>query len=164
MLKHVDPRQPRSRLYYAFCRLSITRPGLWLSQHVAWKLDPYLLKLSRGRIGSSGPLASEVLETRGARTGRTRRTATLYFHDGERVIIIASKRGWPTHPAWYYNLCADPDVVFGGRRFRAEIVEDRAERQRLWALADRVFPPFRDYREWAGSAGRTIPIVALVPE
>ncbi len=162
-LKHVDPHQPRSRLYYAFCRLSITRLGMWLSEHVAWKLDPYLLKLTRGRMGSSGPIASAVLETRGARTGRPRRTATLYFHDGERVIIVASKRGWPTHPAWYHNLQAHPEVVFGGRRFRAHTVDDEAERQQLWALADQVFPPFGDYRAWASEAGRAIPIVALVP-
>ncbi len=92
-----------------------------------------------------------------------RRTATLYFHDGDRVTIIASKRGWPVHPAWYHNLRKHPDVVFAGRPFRAQIVEDARERERLWALADRVFPPFAQYRAWAGSAGRSIPIVQLHP-
>ena len=56
-----------------------------------------------------------------------------------------------------------PDVVFGGLPFRAEIVEDEAERQRLWDLADRVYPQYADYREQAGKAGRVIPIVQLVP-
>ena len=45
------------------------------------------------------------------------------------MTIIASKRGWPTNPAWYYNLCKHPDVVFGSLPFRAEIVEDEAELQ-----------------------------------
>jgi deazaflavin-dependent oxidoreductase (nitroreductase family) len=136
---------------------------LWLSRHIAWKLDPYLMKLTRGRLSSTGPLAAALLETRGARTGKPRRTATLYFHDGDRVTVIASKVGWPSHPAWYHNIRADPDVVFGGLPFRAEIVVDEAERARLWGLADRVFPPFALYRQWAAEAGRTIPIVQLVP-
>jgi deazaflavin-dependent oxidoreductase (nitroreductase family) len=103
-----------------------------------------------------------VLGSRGARTGRPRRNATLYFHDGDRVTIIASKRGWPKNPAWYYNLREHPDVVFGGLPFRAEVVEDEAELKRLWDLADRVFPPFAVYRHWAGEAGREIPIIQLV--
>ena len=79
------------------------------------------------------------------------------------MTIIASKRGWPTNPAWYYNLRKHPDIVFGGLPFRAEVVEDDAERQRLWDLADRVFPEYVDYRERAGKAGRVIPILQLVP-
>lgn len=160
-LRRVDPHRRRGPLYRALCRLSVTRAGLWLSQHVAWKLDPHLLRLTGGRVGFTGPLASGVLETRGAKTGRPRQTATLYFHDGERVVIVASKRGAPENPAWYHNVCRHPDVRFGGEAFRAEVVADEAERRRLWDLADRVFPPFATYREWAGRAGREIPIVRL---
>jgi deazaflavin-dependent oxidoreductase (nitroreductase family) len=136
---------------------------MWLSQHVGWKLDPHLLRATRGRLSCTGPVASALLETRGARTGLPRRTATLYFHDGDRVILVASKRGLPEHPAWFHNLQAHPDVVFGGLPFRARVVEDEAERRRLWALADRVFPPFSDYRRWTARTGRTIPIVELSP-
>jgi deazaflavin-dependent oxidoreductase (nitroreductase family) len=136
---------------------------MWLSQKIAWKLDPVLLRLTGGRIASTGPIASALLETRGARTGRPYRNATLYFHDGDRVTIVASKRGWPTHPAWFHNLSTHPEVVFGGQPFRARVVEDESERERLWRLADQVFPPFADYRGWAGRAGREIPIVQLVP-
>ena len=162
-LRYVDPYRRHSRLYLAVCRISTTKPGMWLSAKLAWKLDPYLLKLTRGRFGSTGPVASAVLQTRGARTGKRRRNATLYFHDGDRVTIVASKRGEPRHPAWYHNLRAHPDVVFGGLPFTAQAVEDEAERARLWDLADRVFPQFSDYREWAASSGRAIPIVQLVP-
>jgi deazaflavin-dependent oxidoreductase (nitroreductase family) len=162
-LRYVDPHKYRGPVYRAMCRLTVSRAGWWLSEHVAWKLDPHLLRLTGGRVGSSGMIASALLETEGARTGRPRRTATLYFHDGERVIIVASKRGSPAHPGWYHNLCAHPDVVFGGHAFRARTVKDAAERERLWALADRVFPPFADYREWAAASGRVIPIVQLIP-
>lgn len=162
-LRYVDPHQRRGRLYLAVARFSATKVGAWASVNVAWKLDPYLLKLTRGRFSTAGPLATGLLETRGARTGQRRRNATLYFHDGDRVTIIASKRGWPKNPAWYYNLRKHPDVIYGGLPFRAEIVEDEAERTRLWDLADRVFPEYADYRAQAAKAGRVIPIVQLVP-
>jgi deazaflavin-dependent oxidoreductase (nitroreductase family) len=161
-LRYVDPYKRRSRLYLALCRFSATRAGAWFSVNIAWKLDPHLLTLTRGRLGTGGPLATALLESRGARTGQPRRNATLYFHDGDRVIIVASKRGWPKNPAWYYNLRKHPDIVFGGLPFRATIIEDEDERQRLWELADRVFPEYADYRELARKAGRVIPIVQLV--
>jgi deazaflavin-dependent oxidoreductase (nitroreductase family) len=162
-LPYVDPYRPRSRLYLAVARLSSTKAGAWFSVNVAWKLDPHLLKLTKGRLSTAGPLAVALLESRGARTGRPRRNATLYFHDGERPTIVASKRGRPENPAWYHNLRAHPDVLYGGLPFRAEIVEDEAERRRLWDLADRVFPEYADYRERAATAGRAIPIFQLTP-
>jgi deazaflavin-dependent oxidoreductase (nitroreductase family) len=140
-----------------------TRPAGWLSRSVVWRLDPFLLRVTRGRFGLGGLLPTALLETRGARTGEPRRNAVIYFHDGDRVIVIASKLGLPEHPAWFHNLRAHPDVVFGGERFRAAVVSGAAERERLWALADRVFPPFAAYRERAATTARTIPIVALSP-
>ena len=134
-----------------------------MSIHLAWKLDPYLLRVSRGRLTTTGPVAAALLETTGARSGRLRRSSVLYFHDGDRVTIIASKLGSPTHPDWYHNLRAHPEVRFGGLPFRAEVVADEHERLRLWQLADRVFPQFATYREWAGRSGRVIPIVQLIP-
>jgi deazaflavin-dependent oxidoreductase (nitroreductase family) len=133
------------------------------SRRVVWKLDPFLLRLSGGRIGMGLLLPTVLLETRGARTGRPRRNGVIYFHDGERVTIVASKLGLPQHPAWFHNLRADPEVKLDGRPFRAEVVEGESKRERLWRLADQVFPPYADYRERAARAGRTIPIVQLTP-
>ncbi len=163
MLRYVDPHARRGRLYRALCRLSTTKAGAWLSVKIAWKLDPYLLKLTRGRLGMGLVLPTALLETRGARSGALRRNAVIYFHDGDRVTIIASKLGLPEHPAWFHNLRANPEVTLGGRPFRAEVVEDQAERERLWRLADGVFPAYAAYRERARRAGRSIPIVQLVP-
>jgi deazaflavin-dependent oxidoreductase (nitroreductase family) len=108
-------------------------------------------------------LPTSLLETRGARTGDLRRNGVIYFHDGERVTIIASKLGLPQHPAWFHNLRAHPDVELGGRPFYAVLIEAESERARLWQLADRVFPPYAEYRKRAARAGRVIPIVQLIP-
>ena len=161
-LPYVDPHASRGRLYRAFAAFAGTRAGAWLSRALVWRLDPALMRVTGGRVGMGLMLPTALVETRGARTGRVRRNVVLYFHDGERVTIVASKAGAPEHPAWFHNVRANPDVVLGGRRFRAEIVADEASRARLWELADHVFPPYADYRRRAAVAGRTIPIVQLV--
>lgn len=142
-------------------RFATTRPARFVSRTIGWKLDPVLLRLTGGRVASTGPIPTSLLETRGARSGQRRRNAVIYFHDGDDVIIAASHAGAPTHPAWFHNLVADPEVAFGGVPMRASVVGDDAERARLWALADRVFPAYATYRRQAAAAGRTIPLVAL---
>jgi hypothetical protein len=82
-LRYVDPHRRRGRVYLAIARLSSTKLGEWLSVNVFWRLDPLLLRLTGGRLSSTGPLAAALLESRGARTGLPRQNATLYFHDGE---------------------------------------------------------------------------------
>jgi deazaflavin-dependent oxidoreductase (nitroreductase family) len=162
-LPYVDPHAPRGPLYRAYVRFLGTRLAAWLSAHVVWKVDPHLMRLTGGRLGMGLILPTALLETRGARTGQVRRNGVIYFHDGERVTIVASKLGAPEHPAWFHNARANPDVLLGSRPFRAEVVEDEEERARLWELADRVFAPYAAYRERAARAGRSIPILQLVP-
>jgi deazaflavin-dependent oxidoreductase (nitroreductase family) len=120
------------------------------------------MKATRGRLGFNLVIPTALLETRGARSGHLRRNVVIYFHDGEHATIVASKLGLPEHPAWFHNLVANPDVTFGGIPMRATVISDEAERDRLWALADRVFAPYAVYRREAAQAGRAIPIVQLI--
>src|SRR6185436_19073459 len=138
-----------------------TAVARFVSRHVSWKLDPLLLRVTRGRLATTLMFPTAVLETTGAKSGARRRNAIIYFHDGDRVTIVASNAGSPRHPSWYHNLRAHPDVVFAGRAMHATIVRDEAERARLWPLADRVFPAFASYRRDAAAVQRTIPIVQL---
>lgn len=162
-LRYVDPLVERRLLYRAYARVVASRPGGWLSRALVWRLDPLLMRMSGGRLGLGLGLPTGLLETRGARTGRVRFNVLIYFHDDDRVTVMASKLGRPEHPAWFHNVRTNPDVVFGGGSYRAEVVTDTAERERLWGLADRVFPPYATYRARAARSGRTIPIVQLVP-
>jgi len=161
-LKYVDPTRRPGTFSRAYAAFSNTRLGRFLSIHVAWKVDPFLLRLTRGRLGLDLTIPTALLETRGARSGAVRRNAVIYFHDGDRVTIVASKLGLPQHPAWFHNLRAHRDVTLGGVPMRATVVDDEAERDRLWTLADRVFAPYAAYRREAAKANRTIPIVQLV--
>lgn len=162
-LKYVDPNRRPGFFNRAFAAFSSTRPGRFFSAKVVWKVDPFLLRVTRGRLGMGLVLPTALLETHGAKSGAVRRNAVIYFHDRDRVTIVASKAGAAKHPAWFHNLVAHPDVRFGGVPMRATVVSDEAERDRIWRLADRVFAPYATYRGEAAQTNRTIPIVQLMP-
>lgn len=102
-----------------------------------------------------------LLETTDTRNGRPHRRVLFYFHDDEKVTLIATKGGLARDPFWYENALSDPHVRFAGEPLRARPVDAPAERARLWALADRYFPPFAAYRARAARSGREIPILQL---
>lgn len=102
-----------------------------------------------------------ILTTTGAKTGQPRTSPLVYTMDGDRVVIIASKGGAPTNPAWYHNLVANPDVTveIGAERFEARaIIPDRAERDRLFDAQAAIMPGFRDYQN---NTERIIPVIIL---
>jgi len=118
-----------------------------------------------GKVGghfAGAPLL--LLHTTGARTGRERINPMMYQDLGNgTVAVFASKAGAPTHPDWYHNLVASPDVTaeIGSetRRFRARTASGD-ERGRIWAKQK------QDYRGFAGYEARTereIPVVILDP-
>jgi deazaflavin-dependent oxidoreductase (nitroreductase family) len=160
-LKYVDPSRRPSLFSRAYAAFSNTRLGRFLSVHLVWKVDPFLMRVTRGHLGLDLTIPTALLETRGAKSGAVRRNVVIYFHDGDRVTIVASKLGFATHPAWFHNLRANPEVTLGGIPMRATVVSGEAERRRLWTLADRVFAPYAAYRREAAKANRTIPIVQL---
>jgi deazaflavin-dependent oxidoreductase (nitroreductase family) len=121
------------------------------------------LRISGGRMASTLVFPTALLETTGAKSGQPRRNAIIYFHDGDHVIVVASNAGVARHPAWFHNLVAHPEVRIGGWPMAAAVVADEGERQRLWVLADRVFPAYATYRRDAARSDRTIPIVCLAP-
>ena len=159
----VDPTAPSlpRRLAVAFVR---TKPGKWMLREVAPRLDPPLLRLTRGRLSSTLVTPGLLLTTTGAKSGLERVTPLTYFTDGDRVILMASNYGGTRHPGWYHNIKAHPEVTAtaGGYhgRFTAEEVTG-AERDRLWSLAKQFIAAYGDYELTSGD--REIPIVALTP-
>jgi F420H(2)-dependent quinone reductase len=105
-----------------------------------------------------------LLDHVGAKSGSKRTAPLLYFRDGEDLVLVASKGGFPKHPAWYHNLMANPDttVQVGGERREVHArVASPEERERLWPLAVKTYRSYADYQ--ARSKGREIPLVVLEP-
>lgn len=92
-----------------------------------------------------------VVTNRGHKTGAIRKTPLMRVVDGDNYILVASQGGAPKHPQWYFNLKADPTVEIrdktevSARRVR-EVV-DPAERERLWKIAVKAYPPYQEYQE-----------------
>lgn len=102
-----------------------------------------------------------LLHTTGARSGKDRINPLVTFEDGNRLVIVASKGGAPSHPDWYYNILSNPDVEveYGTERFQAKaVVTEEPERTRLYGIMETKMSSFTEYRE---KAGRVIPVVIL---
>jgi deazaflavin-dependent oxidoreductase (nitroreductase family) len=162
-LKRVDPNAPSGPLRTAYNSFLRTSAGRWTGINVASRVDPWLLKKTGGRVGLGMMITTALLETTGARSGAPRSNPVVYFHDGDDVVLIASSFGRDKHPAWFHNLRANPSCRLGGEDFTAAIVEDEDERARLFALADKVYPGYADYRERTAKVGRRIPVLRLTP-
>lgn len=128
------------------------------------RLHVFLYRASGGRIGGrfrAAPIL--LLTTTGRKTGRHRTTPLLYAEDAGRYVVVASVGGAPRHPAWYLNLCSDPEATIrvGAREVgvRADTVSP-GERARLWALVTRMYPTYDAYQ---AKTSREIPLVALTP-
>lgn len=136
----------------------------WLMIHVIAPADRRLMRMTRGRLSLTGR-TTVLLVTRGARSGQLRYSTLPGLYQEDRLVLLASKAGAKTHPAWYHNLAAHPDVevIKGGqrRRYRAEITEGE-QRQRLWAWLLQQWQGFAAYQERAGS--RVLPVVVLHPQ
>ncbi len=150
------------RLQLLLAQLSATRLGAWLVRTWIQPLDRLLLWLSGGRIGAVSWLyPTLVLVTTGARSGARRRTPLIFLPDGARLVVVASNFGRDRHPAWYYNLCANPqaEVIIYGRTFDCRAYEASGiEYLELWERAVRYYPGFASY---ARRAGRQLPIMVL---
>jgi len=164
-LPRVDPPTKVSLRVRAFSLFLATDVGKRVAKNIAPRLDPWLLQATAGRVSMGLMMPSALLTTVGAKTGQLRTNPVFYFHDGSDVIVIASNYGDGKNPAWYYNLVAYPRVQISkngvGPTMTASEVSDTAERERIWAMADRVYPLWPDYRRRAARSDRVIPIIRL---
>jgi deazaflavin-dependent oxidoreductase (nitroreductase family) len=115
-----------------------------------------------GKVGGMFDGANMILlTTTGARSGEPRLSPLMFFPDDDRIVIVASKAGAPTHPAWYHNIVANPRVTaeVGAERFEADAVTiEGEERDALYARIAEASPQFAEYQ---AATERTIPIVRL---
>ena len=104
-----------------------------------------------------------LLTTTGRRSGQARTVPLIYVQDGDDHVVIASKGGADTHPAWYLNLEADPEVELQvGDQVMAATARTASgdEAARLWTRMAEVWPAYDDY---AKKTDRQIPVVVLTP-
>jgi deazaflavin-dependent oxidoreductase (nitroreductase family) len=122
----------------------------------------WLYKASGGKRGASmrgQPVL--LLTTRGRKSGAQRTVPVVPFVDGDKTYVIASMGGQPQHPAWFFNLEANPEVEvqLGPDRWRARAqVLPVDERAKIWPRITSAMPTFGEYQR---KTSRVIPVVHL---
>lgn len=124
------------------------------------RLNVWVYKLSRGRWFNTFPGGFPVciITMTGAKSGKRRDIALIHLPLGEDKLIVASQGGASTHPVWYYNVKANPeiDIMVGAdsHRYRARQVSDDEKRD-LWPHLLSLYPDFDEYQ---ARTDRNIPV------
>ena len=138
----------------------------WIKDHLARYIatdgaDGYLWDASLG--GGKGLVPTLLLTTTGRKSGRELTLPLIFGRSGPNYVVVASKGGAPTHPAWYLNLQASPKikVQVKAEKFTAQAhTADAAERATLWPIMVEIYGPYAEYQT---KTDRQIPVVVLKP-
>ncbi len=138
----------------------------WIREH----LELYLKDGEAGHYwdaslgGGEGMLTTLLLKTQGRKSGRPLTLPLIYRPtDSGGYCVIASKGGAPSHPAWFLNLSAEPNVevqVVNDKFAAVARVAEGEERERLWQMMVDYYAPYTDYQ---AATERQIPVVVLDP-
>lgn len=124
----------------------------------------FVYRTSNGRwLSKVQGLPILLLTTTGRKSGKERTTPLCAIEDGGNYIIIASNGGMDKHPAWYFNVQANPQVTIQikDRVMKASASTATAEtRARLWSQLISVAPVYAGYEK---RTTREIPVVILQP-
>lgn len=136
-----------------------------MSEHDDWNARIIAeFRSNQGRVGGQfegSPVL--LLHTVGAKTGIERVNPMMYLDLDDRRYVFASKAGADSHPDWYHNLRAHPEVtVEVGTETVTATAVPLAEPQRTEVYTEqaRRYPGFADYQR---KTSRVIPVVELVP-
>ena len=131
---------------------SSTKAGSFVVKHFASRVDPLIFKATNGRFTSTGPptLPQMMVTMKGRKSGRLRSVQLAYHQEGGNYFVVASAMGQERHPAWRYNLEANPDVEIQvrGSTFpaRASVLSD-AEKARVWPAIKETIPQMNVYEQ-----------------
>ncbi|MGW5430996.1 nitroreductase family deazaflavin-dependent oxidoreductase [Streptomyces sp. NPDC004059] len=135
-------------------------PTQWVREQVE------LYEISGGTKGTTlldTGLPVVVLTSRGAKSGKIRKTPLMRVEHEGAYALVASQGGAPKHPVWYFNIISDPHVelqdgpVKQDMRAREVTGEEKA---RWWERAVAAYPPYADYQK---KTSREIPVFVLEP-
>jgi deazaflavin-dependent oxidoreductase (nitroreductase family) len=133
---------------------------------LASRFNVWLYEKTGGKLGGRFLLGGApvcLLTMTGRKTGKKRTTPLIYIPHGEDVLLVASQGGLDTHPLWYGNLLANPEVeinAFGDVRPMLARQATPAEKLALWPVIRAVH---RDFDEYQARTDRDIPVMICSP-
>jgi len=129
---------------------SVTPVGRWMAKTIASRVDPTIYKLTGGRFTLTGPPTIPMLSltTTGRKSGKERTVQLGYTEDGDDVLIVASNFGGTSHPAWSFNLDANPAATIRLGAATKTVVAKRltdSEKAILWPKIAETIPQMKSY-------------------
>jgi deazaflavin-dependent oxidoreductase (nitroreductase family) len=115
-----------------------------------------------GKVARFGDLPIVILHTIGAKSGQVREVPLIVVIDDGATLLYGTKAGATTHPDWYFNLRAHPQITveYGSERFTANVVPlDEAEAAKKVRSQAESVPQFAEYV--AAAAPRVIPVFSI---
>lgn len=115
------------------------------------KANVWVFKASKGRLWKHFPGGFPicVLGCKGAKSGQLREVALIHLPYKDKELLVASQGGMQPHPAWYYNVSANPEVTItvagGSKDYIARQVDDDEKRD-LWPHLLSLYPDFDEYQ------------------
>jgi F420H(2)-dependent quinone reductase len=123
-------------------------------------INAFLLRLSRGRIGSKlGTQTILLLHTTGRKSGQDRAIPIAYFDYENHYLIVASNWGKEKQADWYLNLMQHPQAKLEVKGKVLSVTAREAQGEEydlLWKFATEHHPPYLDYQKMTT---RHIPIM-----
>ena len=159
---------PKTHFWHPlFRKIGSTSWGAVLSSHLMHRMDKPIYKWSNGRTTFSTIIVGVPvikLTTIGAKSGQPRTVPLTCIPQGDNLVLIASNWGGKNHPAWYYNLKANPNAEVsyqgnGQSYVAAEVFGE--EREACWQTAVSIYPGYNAYA--ARVQNRSIPVLKLTP-
>lgn len=142
-----------------------SKRGVYLGRR-STRIHTAVYRRTKGRLGSRVPGFRDarvaLVDHVGAKSGTQRTSPLIYLEDGDNVVVVASKAGQPTSPAWFHNLMAHPETKVQVRGEVREVharVASNEERERLYPKFVAVYPAYDFYER--NARGRQIPVVIL---
>ena len=105
-----------------------------------------------------------ILTTKGAKTGKIRKTPLMRVEHGGEYAVVASLGGAPKHPVWYHNVKSHPEVELQDGPTKQDMVAREVtgdEKARWWQIAVDAFPNYAEYQK---KTDREIPVFVLSPK
>ena len=104
-----------------------------------------------------------VVTSRGARSGKLRKTPLMRVEHEGTYALVASQGGAPEHPTWYWNLRAHPTIELQDGPRRQDMVTREVQGAEKAAWWERAVAAFGDYADYQERTGREIPVFLAEP-
>jgi deazaflavin-dependent oxidoreductase (nitroreductase family) len=145
--------------------LSMTGFGTWMTKTISARIDPVIFRMSGGRFTSIGPavIPQLILTTKGRKSGQERDAQLVYTDIDGIAHVVASNFGGERHPAWSYNLTAEPEAYIQLKDKKTAVIAELLSDEEKESVWDRLVSNIPNYSAYKERTDRNLKVYRLLP-